>query len=90
MPGADDPTRYVYDDLNRRTHEFQPTPDGSAGDGPETRRDYDAVGNLVAMTDPVGRMTTYGYDKLNSPDVRVAGRSRWQRADVRTAHHVCV
>src|SRR5205823_351609 len=32
---------------------------------PGTIRSYDAVGNVVAETDPAGRITTFVYDDLN-------------------------
>ena len=32
---------------------------------PQTRREYDAVGNLIRLTDPLGNVTQYEYDELN-------------------------
>src|SRR5207248_2645640 len=44
-----------------------------------TRLDYDAIGNVLAATDPLGRTTSYAYDNLDrrtvitSPDPDGAG-----------------
>lgn len=54
-------TRMTYDELDRlRTVE-------QLGVNPQliTRYDYDAVGNLISVTDPKGQTTSYGYDALS-------------------------
>ena len=58
-----------YDALNRRTVVHLPDPDGAIGPRapPTLRFDYDAVGNLVATTDPNGNVTRFDYDSLNRP-----------------------
>jgi len=60
-------TRYDYDQLNRRTKETQPDPDGSTGPltSPVTNSTFDAIGNLTIFTDALGRNIVYAYDRLN-------------------------
>jgi YD repeat-containing protein len=60
-------THYEYDALNRRTKIVEADPDGIAGalTSPETEYAYDAVGNTVSVTDPLGGITKYVYDDLN-------------------------
>src|SRR2546430_9782242 len=60
---------------------------GQPSNGQRTHLDYDAVGNLLSITDPLGRVTGFAYDDLNRPttttdrsEERRVGkecRSRW-------------
>ena len=59
-------TQYVYDDLNRLVKVIKPDPaSGAAGAGPVTTYGYDAVGNEISVTDPLGHTTWFGYDPQN-------------------------
>ena len=69
-----------YDNLGRKTREWQPDPDGVGPLArPVTSFAYDADGNLTSVTDPRGFTTTYAYDGLGrkiaeiSPDPDGAG-----------------
>ncbi|RRR75351.1 MAG: hypothetical protein EI684_04860 [Candidatus Viridilinea halotolerans] len=58
----------VYDDLNRVVSAIAnavPDAPASADTNVATHFAYDAVGNLVALTDANGRTTTFGYDALD-------------------------
>ena len=59
-------TSYEYDGLGRKTKTTEPDPDGV---GPKTSPisayTYDAVGNLLTLTDPVNNRTTWTYDNLH-------------------------
>jgi RHS repeat-associated protein len=57
-------TNYAYDNLNRKTGEVQPSPDGVSA-RPAISFTYDSVGNLLTETDPDGNTTTNVYDNLN-------------------------
>lgn len=59
-------THYDYDALGRKTRETAADPDGVAGplSRPVTAYGYDRDGHLLAVTDPRGFTTTYGYDQL--------------------------
>lgn len=50
-------TRYLYDELNRRTETIFP-------DQTRQREVYDALGRRVESIDAEGRITRYGYDDL--------------------------
>jgi len=55
----------VYDNLGRKIKETQPDPDGGGPlTRPETSYTYDALGNTVSVTDPLGHLTSYVYDAL--------------------------
>lgn len=63
-------TTYQYDNLGRliSTSVLLPDPDGAGSLGrPETVTVYDAVGNLLSLTDPdpVGNITSWQCDNLN-------------------------
>ena len=67
-----DPRGYVttvtYDALYRPTTtvaQYQFSPAASA----TTTKEYDAVGNVIAVTDPLGKRTETDYDALNRPTV---------------------
>ncbi|HEU6455925.1 MAG TPA: hypothetical protein VN201_10695, partial [Roseateles sp.] len=55
-----------YDKLNRLITTTLPDPDGDTGAAatPVRHFKYDAVGNLIEVTNANGRKTTYGYDKV--------------------------
>ncbi|MBI3348492.1 MAG: putative Ig domain-containing protein, partial [Burkholderiales bacterium] len=57
----------VYDGLNRRIEHREPDPDGSGGPlaAAVSHWSYDLDGNLVASTDPLGKVTSRTYDALN-------------------------
>jgi RHS repeat-associated protein len=59
-------TEHVYDALGREIRTILPDPDGAAGPlaRPVSTRGYDASGFLVATTDPLGRTTSFAYDKV--------------------------
>ena len=59
-------TEHVYDALGREIRTIQPDPDGAAGPlaRPVSTRVYDASGFLAATTDPLGRSTSFAYDKV--------------------------
>ena len=58
-------TGYEYDNLNRKTKETLPAPDGTSPlTQPTTSYQYDNTGNLIAVTDPLGYTTQYAYDNL--------------------------
>ena len=59
-------TSYVYDKLGRQTEEIEPqvaTPSGNVN--PTTTTLYDAVGNVLAVTNALGYTTRYQYDVEN-------------------------
>jgi RHS repeat-associated protein len=70
-------TRYIYDDLDRLLAVIEnwdgltPSPCYPLASSPEenvcTQYEYDALGNLLAVADPLGRLTRYQYDRLNRP-----------------------
>ncbi|GAB6167539.1 hypothetical protein JCM19992_35390 [Thermostilla marina] len=57
-------TEYQYDALGRLIRKILPDPDGEEGPltSPVYQYTYDAAGNLVAETDPLGNVTQYEYD----------------------------
>lgn len=61
-------TSYEYDHLDRIITLAQPDPDGPGPDDPlltpKSSYTYDLAGQMITMTDPVGRTTTYEYDAL--------------------------
>ncbi len=60
-------TTYDYDALNRLTQVTLPDPDGVGIGQPASvwqYSNYDLVGNLKTQIDPLGRVTTFDYDKL--------------------------
>lgn len=85
-------TEYQYDKLHRLTKVVQEDPDAASGrysggvvsaatgTHPETTYRYDAASQLLDVTDPVGRKSSYKYDDLGrvteawSPDVTTLGR----------------
>ncbi|MFT3856662.1 MAG: Ig-like domain-containing protein [Aquabacterium sp.] len=81
-------TTFVYDALNRLTERHEADPDGTDGaqgshTAPVTRFQYDANGNLVRMTDALGKSTQYAYDKLDRriEVIDALGRSSTLRYD---------
>src|SRR5262245_21454659 len=75
-------TSYGYDNLNRRTTVIEAFDVPESGllthPAPITITTYDAVGNVLSETDPLGRVTTYGYDAL---DRRTTVCERWQEVN---------
>lgn len=59
-------TAYAYDNLDRLLSVTQPDPDGPGGPltAPVTSYTYNAASELLTITDPLGRVTTYVYDGL--------------------------
>ncbi|MGD9854405.1 MAG: putative Ig domain-containing protein, partial [Planctomycetaceae bacterium] len=81
VDGEGNRTEYQYDALNRLTRTIEQDPDGAAGPltSPVTVFTYDAVGNLVTVTDARGNITTSVYDPQDrlvesiGPDPDAAG-----------------
>lgn len=72
QPDTDNKTVTVYDELNRPIKTIAHYVDGvSAAGEPDTdlisETVYDAAGNVVATSDPLGRVTVTAYDALNRP-----------------------
>ena len=63
-----DVTSYAYDNLGRMISSTAPNPTTGqeAGSLLTTGYSYDLVGNLLTETDPIGYVTTYGYDQANN------------------------
>ena len=59
-------TEHVYDALGREIRTILPDPDGAAGPlaRPVSTRVYNASGFLATTTDPLGRSTSFTYDKV--------------------------
>ena len=55
-------TQYVYDKLDRKIEEIDPTP-ATGQSAPTTSYTYDPDGNLTQVTDPNGNVTIYKYDE---------------------------
>lgn len=71
-------TSYRYDALDRRTDVlagFYKGPDGPTGFAVTTTA-YDAVGNVLSTTDPIGRVTSYAYDALDRKVQQFEGWSK--------------
>ncbi len=63
-------TKFEYDALNRRKKTMEMLWDGTARVAARelvTRYDYDRVGNLLSLTDPMGHQATYTYDGAHRP-----------------------
>ena len=66
-------TQFVYDNLGRKVETIQPDPDDlrsvGLGNGPQSSptsySTYDANGNQISTTDPLGHVTSYTFDTLN-------------------------
>lgn len=60
-------TTYTYDDAGRRLSMVSARGNctGCTPSDYTTAYEYDAVGNLTKITDPLGNTTQYGYDDLN-------------------------
>jgi RHS repeat-associated protein len=60
-------TQYAYDPLDNLVSTALPDPDGplTTHNSPLTTFTYDAVGNLLSLTDPVGNTTEWDYDNLD-------------------------
>jgi RHS repeat-associated protein len=77
-------TRTWYDSLNRPitvTHNYTTTGLSDDQTNLTTVTAYDASGNAVASRDPLGRVATFGYDKLNrliSTTNALSGTTRYQ------------
>jgi RHS repeat-associated protein len=65
--GLDRRTEFVYDDLNRPIRITEPDPDGPFGSAlaPVTLLAYDALGRVVAASDPQRNVSIYEYDQLH-------------------------
>jgi YD repeat-containing protein len=76
-------TVYEYDALGRKISETAPDPDGAAGPqlSPEITYAYDDAGNLVSVTDALGRTSVTRYDSLG----RVIGRGSAEQSASLTA-----
>jgi YD repeat-containing protein len=59
-------TSFTYDNLGRKASEIDALVDNGHGTNahPTTTYGYDAAGNLVQVTDPLGNITTTAYDAL--------------------------
>jgi RHS repeat-associated protein len=59
-------TEHVYDALGREIRTILPDPDGAAGPlaRPVSARVYNVSGFLATTTDPLGRSTSFTYDKV--------------------------
>jgi RHS repeat-associated protein len=59
-------TAYAFDNLFRLISVTEADPDGTGGgqSSPVTTYEYDAAGQLLSVTDPLGRETSYQYDPL--------------------------
>ncbi|MEV6675066.1 RHS repeat-associated core domain-containing protein [Streptomyces sp. NPDC051162] len=57
-------TTYTYDAADRIASVTSPPP-STGGAGGTTRYAYDAVGNLISVTDGAGNTSTYAYDAAN-------------------------
>jgi RHS repeat-associated protein len=92
-------TSYAYDRLGQQTAVTLPDPDGPGEANPLVspvyQTAYDALGNVVAQTDPLGVVTRYEYDRLGRQTAVIAnytgdGVPRWhlpdQNVTVRTAY----
>jgi RHS repeat-associated protein len=55
-------TTIVYDELNRIVSESRWLSDGQSDREVVSSRTYDAAGNVLSETDPLGRVTTHAYD----------------------------
>ncbi len=69
--GASTQNRYDYDPAGNLVRTVENYQDGERGPGADqdvrTDSTYDAVGNLIAATDPQGHVTNITYDSLNRP-----------------------
>ncbi|MFD3437671.1 polymorphic toxin-type HINT domain-containing protein [Streptomyces sp. NPDC058685] len=91
--------RTTYDTLGRPVTSTAPsyTPPGSAVPvTPSTSNTYDALGNVVEATDPLGRVTKFTYDRQNRmtvKDVPVGtgdDRAQWKYTYTRTGQVLTV
>jgi YD repeat-containing protein len=62
-------TSYVYDKADRRTEVRAAVGEDFAltHNPPIATTAYDKVGNVLSVTDPLGRVTSYAYDSLDRP-----------------------
>lgn len=58
-------TTYVFNLQDRRIAQTLPNPTDGTPTGPSTTWTWDVAGNMLSMTDPLGRVTYFGYDALN-------------------------
>ncbi|MEU9650543.1 DNRLRE domain-containing protein [Streptomyces sp. NPDC048110] len=84
-------THTAHDRAGRATSttlpDYTPPGAGSALPGTATRA-YDAAGNLVSETDPLGRVTSYAYDQLgNLAEVTLPAPEEGAAAPVSTFTH---
>jgi len=65
---SDGTYRYIYDNEGNRTTRYIDADSSgtlNAGDPQHTTHtQYDGLGNVAAVTDPLGQTTTYQYDNL--------------------------
>ncbi len=80
--GMDDQTTYDHDALDRLTAVTGPDPDGTGVGHPltpsQTYYQYDANSNLIAVIDPLGKVTHSIYDQRNQllQTIQPGGRKR--------------
>ncbi|MFO1001353.1 MAG: FG-GAP-like repeat-containing protein [Planctomycetaceae bacterium] len=69
LEGDERLTTHEYNALNLRVRTTSPDPDGTSGPAASPVRtwSYDANGNLIAETNPLGRVTNYTWNLLNQP-----------------------
>jgi RHS repeat-associated protein len=72
---------FTYDAEDRELTAQMPL-EGQQNGSPHTTNKYDQWGNLVAVTDADGFVTTYGYDKVNRQTGRNWTRGPWQESYV--------
>ena len=56
------------------------TPPGGSAITPKVTYEYDPLGNVTRQTDPLGKVTTFGYDRLNRVTQRVEPSGQGQTA----------
>ncbi|MFI6639383.1 polymorphic toxin-type HINT domain-containing protein [Streptomyces sp. NPDC050504] len=92
-------SRTAYDQLGRAVSASSPAykaPGTDTSVTPSIANRYDALGNVLETTDPLGRVTTFAYDRQNrmtAKDVPVGSgdeRARWKYSYTRTGQLLSV